>query len=168
MTTKKIYDTVDGRNPAPPSDYGKPLFIGKNRGIIIPGFLRWCRILSIHTVCPTFSGESDQIRAFERNMVMGQNPNRTPSEHPNPTTKIGSEMGGEFTYPSNGIPWVLTTTAICLSTRQLFGWISPGLGHGGASGGEGSGAIPRAPARGEAGHQLDELPHSYAVPKLRD
>ena len=23
---------------------------------------------------------------------------RTPSEHPNPTTKIGSKMGGEFTY----------------------------------------------------------------------
>ena len=23
---------------------------------------------------------------------MGQNPNRTPSEHPNPTTKIGSKM----------------------------------------------------------------------------
>ena len=29
-------------------------------------------------------------------MAMGQNPkpNRTPSEHPNPTTKIGSKMGG--------------------------------------------------------------------------
>ena len=26
-------------------------------------------------------------------MAMGQNPNRTPSEHPNPTTKIGSKMG---------------------------------------------------------------------------
>ena len=25
----------------------------------------------------------------------------TPSEHPNPTTKIGSKMGGEFTYPIN-------------------------------------------------------------------
>ena len=35
---------------------------------------------------------------------MGQKPNRTPSEHPNPTTKIGSEMGGEFTYNQNGIP----------------------------------------------------------------
>ena len=32
-------------------------------------------------------------------MAMDQNPNRTPSEHPNPTTKIGSKMGGEFTYP---------------------------------------------------------------------
>ena len=32
---------------------------------------------------------------------MGQNPNRTPSEHPpitNATTKIDSKMGGEFTY----------------------------------------------------------------------
>ena len=27
-------------------------------------------------------------------MAMGQKPNRTPSEHPNPTTKIGSKMGG--------------------------------------------------------------------------
>ena len=27
-------------------------------------------------------------------MAMGQNPNRTPSEHPNPTTKIGSTNGG--------------------------------------------------------------------------
>ena len=34
-----------------------------------------------------------------------QNPNRTPSEHPNPTTKIGSKMGGEFTNPNqHGIP----------------------------------------------------------------
>ena len=32
-------------------------------------------------------------------MAMGQNPNRTPSEHANPTTKIGAKMGGEFTYP---------------------------------------------------------------------
>ena len=31
-------------------------------------------------------------------MAMGQNPNRTPSEHPNPTIKIGSKMGGEFAY----------------------------------------------------------------------
>ena len=35
-------------------------------------------------------------------MAMGQNPNRTPSEHPNPTTKIGSKLGGEFTYPQMG------------------------------------------------------------------
>ena len=28
-------------------------------------------------------------------MAMGQNPNRTPSEHPNPTTKIGPKMGGD-------------------------------------------------------------------------
>ena len=27
-------------------------------------------------------------------MAMGQKPNRTPSEHPNLTTKIGSETGG--------------------------------------------------------------------------
>ena len=27
------------------------------------------------------------------------------SEHPNPTTKIGSKMGGEFTYPKMGYHW---------------------------------------------------------------
>ena len=30
-------------------------------------------------------------------LAMGQNPNRSPSEHPNQTTKI-AKMGGEFTY----------------------------------------------------------------------
>ena len=35
-------------------------------------------------------------------MAMGQNPNCTPSEHPNPTTKIGSKMGGAPTPPKKG------------------------------------------------------------------
>ena len=30
---------------------------------------------------------------------MGQKPDPTRSEHPNPTTKTGSKMGGAFTYP---------------------------------------------------------------------
>ena len=30
-------------------------------------------------------------------MAMGENLNRTPGEHPNPTTKIGAKMEGEFT-----------------------------------------------------------------------
>ena len=35
-----------------------------------------------------------------------------PSEHPNPTTKIGSKMGGEFTYqPKRDPKTALTTTA---------------------------------------------------------
>ena len=34
----------------------------------------------------------------ENQMAMGQNSGYPPSEHPNPTTKIGSRMGGEFTY----------------------------------------------------------------------
>ena len=38
-------------------------------------------------------------------VAMGQNPNRTPSEHPNPTTQIGSNM---VHLPQNGIPLVLT------------------------------------------------------------
>ena len=29
-----------------------------------------------------------------KHMATGQNPNRTPGEHPNPTTKIGSNTGG--------------------------------------------------------------------------
>ena len=40
-------------------------------------------------------------------MDVGQNPNRTASEHPNPTTKIGTQMGGEFTSPK-WYPLVLT------------------------------------------------------------
>ena len=38
-------------------------------------------------------------------LAMGQNPNRNPSEHPNPTTKKGTKMGGEFTYPKVGSHW---------------------------------------------------------------
>ena len=29
----------------------------------------------------------------------------SPGEHPNPTTKIGSKMSGEFTYPEMGSHW---------------------------------------------------------------
>ena len=46
-------------------------------------------------------------------VAMGQNPNRTPSEHPNPTTKIGSQMAGEFNYQPKWDPkTVLTPTAL--------------------------------------------------------
>ena len=45
-----LQHTVDGRNPAPLGNHGKPLLIGIFRGFIIPGFLRWCRILSIHSI----------------------------------------------------------------------------------------------------------------------
>ena len=39
-------------------------------------------------------------------MAMGQNPNRlAPSEPPNPTTKIGSKMGGEFAYQPTCYHW---------------------------------------------------------------
>ena len=33
------FHTVDGRNPAPLGNHGKPLFVGIYRGMIIPGFL---------------------------------------------------------------------------------------------------------------------------------
>ena len=44
-------DTVLGRNPFRTTlkPWLKPLFVGIYQGIIIPGFLRWCRILSIHS-----------------------------------------------------------------------------------------------------------------------
>ena len=46
---------------------------------------------------------------------LGQNPNRT-REHRTPTTKIGSKMGGEFTYQPKWDPkTVWTTTAIQLA-----------------------------------------------------
>ena len=34
----------------------KPLLVGIYRGIIIPGFVMWCRILSIHIFSSTFAG----------------------------------------------------------------------------------------------------------------
>ena len=42
--------TVDGHNPAPLGNHGIPFFIGVSRGIIMSGFLRWCRISSIHSI----------------------------------------------------------------------------------------------------------------------
>ena len=54
-------------------------------------------------------------------MAMGQNPNRAPGEHPNPTTKIGSKMGGEFTYQPKWDPkTVLTTTAIWAAHKATY------------------------------------------------
>ena len=59
------------------------------------------------------AGESFPAQRFQRasheqmtavvapllSLVLAKVPDRTPSEHSNPTTKIGSQMGGEFTYP---------------------------------------------------------------------
>ena len=54
-------------------------------------------------------------------MAMGQKPNRSPGEHPNPTTKIGSTMGGEFTYQPKWDPkTVLTTTAMHMEFQLTF------------------------------------------------
>ena len=60
-------------------------------------------------VCPdTFGGRAgghgdvafDDLSTAGIHLAMGQNPNRlAPSEHPNPTTKLGSKLGGEYTYP---------------------------------------------------------------------
>ena len=42
--------TVDGRNPFRTALklWLKPLFVGIYRGIIIPGFLRWCKLDFVH------------------------------------------------------------------------------------------------------------------------
>ena len=39
---------MDGRNPAPLGNHGKPLFVGIYREIMIPGFLRWCEMDFVH------------------------------------------------------------------------------------------------------------------------
>ena len=45
-------------------------------------------------------------------MAMGQNPNRTPSEHPTPSTRIGSKMdGAQIPTKLGSTKTVLTTTA---------------------------------------------------------
>ena len=57
-------------------------------------------------------------------MAMGQNPNRTPSKHPNPTTRPGSKLGGEFTYPrmlplTHTQPLVLTQSNHFKQTKMV-------------------------------------------------
>ena len=53
-------------------------------------------------------------------LAMGQNPNRSPSEHPNPTTKIGSKLGGEFTYQAKWDPKTVLTPRTTFR-RHLLG-----------------------------------------------
>ena len=48
---------------------------------------------------PKVEDEHMNFQASISQVAMGH----TRSEHPNPTTKIGSKMGGEFTCPRNGI-----------------------------------------------------------------
>ena len=42
--------TVDGQNPGPLGNHEKPLFVGIYKGLMIPGLLTWCRILSIDSM----------------------------------------------------------------------------------------------------------------------
>ena len=47
---------MEKRNPFRTTwNHGKPWFVGIYRGIIIPGFLRWCRTSSIHSGKTMFS-----------------------------------------------------------------------------------------------------------------
>ena len=54
---------------------------------------------------------------------MGQNPNRTPSEHPIQSNHYNRKpkMGGEFTNPNqNGIPWVSTHGQVRTAIRLVW------------------------------------------------
>ena len=48
-------------------NYGESLFVGMYRRIIIPGFLRWCRIASIHSIflAGLLAGRKCESRAAE-------------------------------------------------------------------------------------------------------
>ena len=48
--------TVDGRNPAPLRNHGKPIVCWYLQGIIIPGFPGRCRISSIHSIFDPLPG----------------------------------------------------------------------------------------------------------------
>ena len=50
LWTNQSCPTVDGQNPAPLGNHGKPLFVGIYRRIIPLGPLCWCRISSIHSM----------------------------------------------------------------------------------------------------------------------
>ena len=54
-------------------------------------------------------------------MAMGQNPNRTPSEHPNPTTRIGSKTGGEFTHQPKWDPMGFDNRSLLRNIRPFPG-----------------------------------------------
>ena len=41
-------ETVDELHPALHSNHDDPLFVGIYKGIIIPGFLRWCETDFVH------------------------------------------------------------------------------------------------------------------------
>ena len=60
------------------------------------------------------------IHTSKSHAAMGQNPNRTPSEHPNPTTEIGSKMGSEFTYQPKWDP-IGTENALKVSFTRTRG-----------------------------------------------
>ena len=54
----------------------------------------------------------------------------TPSEHPNPTTKIGGRMGGEFTYQPKSDPKTVLTTTAMVSILRSFVDVFGLAGHG--------------------------------------
>ena len=58
------------------------------------------------------------LKAPEIPLAMGQI--STPSERPNPTTKMGSKMGGEFTYQPKWDPIGVDPQPIAISRFQSF------------------------------------------------
>ena len=78
-------------------------------------------------------------------VAMGQNPNRTPSEHPNSTTKIGSKMGGALKTPKMGSqngfePWPCATTGGLPPDWRVLGREESGSAGTGSSREPGAGA----------------------------
>ena len=71
------------------------------RQLLAPGFSATHTTAASHGKTQRPKGEASPAKST----AVGQKPNRTPSEHPNPTTKIGSKMGGECTYPKMGSHW---------------------------------------------------------------
>ena len=71
-----------------------------------------------NVVFPLFFLLNNALVVPRSQLAMGQNPNRTPSERPNPITKIGSRMGGDFTHPNqNGISRLTVLTTASLTRR---------------------------------------------------
>ena len=70
------------------------------------------------------TGVPCRLNCLHLRMAMGQRPNRTPSEHFYPTTKIGSEMGGAQKAPKWDPKTVLTHSHISRLGLPTIGKLS--------------------------------------------
>ena len=88
---------MDGRNPAPLGNHGKPLFVGICRGIILPG--------SIHSRCPPMG------------VLLAMH--HRDSDIPKPTRKVSSEIQSH-----NKLRWDCRAYWMDKLPHQL-GWMKP-------------------------------------------